>query len=88
VNPITFAVQSGTYGAAIAGLQDALLLVIEHQFINAFSEPNLPTADATRALTGGLTQPIKPQRIQSTFVETLRQLTLQYRIQRELKSLS
>src|SRR5262245_51313173 len=70
VNQITFPLQPGMQGAAVADLQDALLLLIIHQIIKSGVEPNWPTADELQALTQRLT----PERAQSTFGDATSQL--------------
>ena len=70
MNQITFPLQPGQQGPAVADLQDALLLLISHQFIKTFPAPNRPTAEELQALA----ERIKLERTQSRFGDATRQL--------------
>jgi hypothetical protein len=80
VNPITFPLQPGMQGSAVADLQDALLLLIERQVIKTFPAPNRPTVEELQALA----QRLKQERTQSTFGDATRELIRYFQIQQGL----
>jgi hypothetical protein len=57
-------------GSEVAGLQDALLLLIERQLIKTFAPPERPTVEELQ----GLSQRLKQEQTQSTFGDAMQQL--------------
>jgi len=56
VNPITFPLQPGMKGSAVADLQDTLLLLISHQLIKTSPAPRWPTVEELQAHADRLKQ--------------------------------
>jgi hypothetical protein len=80
VNPIVFPLQPGMQCAAVANLQDALLLLIEHQVIKTFTRRNRPTVSELQTLVKGL----KQEREHEKFGDATRQLVQYFQSQQKL----
>lgn len=80
MEPIIAPIKPDASGAQVVNLQDALLLLLDRQFIRSFDPPDLPTSDELQKLTVIL----KEERAQALFGESTRQLIRYFQIQQGL----
>ena len=73
-------IKPGDTGFAVANLQDALLVLLEHQIIKTFDTPNRPSLEELKKLT----EMLKPERDQSSFGDATRQLLIYFQNQQGL----
>jgi len=73
-------IKAGATGAAVANLQDALLLLIARNIFKTFDAPNQPTREQLQQLTTAL----QAERVQSRYDEATRQLINHFQIQQSL----
>lgn len=78
--PIIATIQFGNTGPQVANLQNALLALLEHRFIQPLPAPYVPTREELQRLTESL----QPERAQSLFGKATRQLVSYFQGQQDL----